>query len=124
MLWPSMGTMSHPIDLLATNGCTMTPPNNLPLGESDRLVYTVTEAAHLLGVSRAFAYELVAKGELPVVRLGRRILVPKLQLHALVDLPATGGRDLPLQITWAGHLTRGFPSTECAPRDSNPKPAD
>jgi hypothetical protein len=33
-------------------------------GDDERLVYTVTEAAELLGISRAFAYELVARGEL------------------------------------------------------------
>jgi excisionase family DNA binding protein len=50
----------------------------------DRLVYTVAEAGELLGISRAFAYELVARGELPVIRLGRRRLVPKAGLLALV----------------------------------------
>ena len=45
---------------------------------SDRLVYSVAEAGALLGISRAFAYELVAWGELPVIRLGRRRLVPKM----------------------------------------------
>ena len=58
-------------------------PTNLP-GEC--LVLTVAEAGALLGVSRAFAYELVARGELPVIRLGRRILVPKAALLAMVDL--------------------------------------
>jgi excisionase family DNA binding protein len=38
----------------------------------ERLVYTVAEAGEMLGISRAFAYELVARGELPVIRLGRR----------------------------------------------------
>jgi excisionase family DNA binding protein len=51
----------------------------------DRLVYTVAEAGALLGISRAFAYELVARGELPVIRLGRRRLVPKVALLALVE---------------------------------------
>jgi excisionase family DNA binding protein len=49
---------------------------------SERLVYSVGEAAVLLGISRAFAYELVARGELPAIRLGRRRLVPK---GALLD---------------------------------------
>lgn len=49
------------------------------------LVLTVTEAAELLGISRAFAYELVARGELPSIRLGRRVVVPRAQLLALVD---------------------------------------
>jgi excisionase family DNA binding protein len=54
----------------------------------DRLVYTVSEAGNLLGISRAFAYELVARGELPVIRLGRRRLVPKVALLALVERQA------------------------------------
>lgn len=49
----------------------MTSSKHLPVDGSDRLVYSVTETAQLLGISRAFAYELVARGELPVVRLGR-----------------------------------------------------
>jgi len=42
----------------------------------ERLVMTVAEAACALGISRAFAYELVARGEMPHVRFGRRIVVP------------------------------------------------
>jgi excisionase family DNA binding protein len=52
---------------------------------TERLVYTVAEAGELLGISRAFAYELVARGELPVICLGRRRLVPKAALLALVN---------------------------------------
>jgi excisionase family DNA binding protein len=62
-------------------------PSDLPqtdIPEYDRLVYTVAEVGDLLGISRAFAYELVARGELPVVRLGRRRLVPKIALLALI----------------------------------------
>jgi excisionase family DNA binding protein len=51
----------------------------------DRLVYTVAEAGELLGISRSFAYELVARGELPVIRLGRRRLVPKVALLAILE---------------------------------------
>jgi excisionase family DNA binding protein len=57
---------------------------------TERLVFTVGEAAELLGISRAFAYELVARGELPVVRLGRRIVVPKAALLAMVGLDSVG----------------------------------
>jgi len=60
------------------------PTTTIVLGE--RLVVTVAEAGELLGISRAFAYELVARGELPVIRLGRRIVVPKAALLAMVDL--------------------------------------
>jgi excisionase family DNA binding protein len=69
----------------------MSTLNPLSSSWNDRLVFTVAEAAQLLGVSRAFAYELVARGGIPVIRLGRRILVPKMQLLALLNLPPTEG---------------------------------
>jgi excisionase family DNA binding protein len=43
---------------------------------SRRLTLSVTEAAELLGISRALAYELVARGELPSLQFGRRLVVP------------------------------------------------
>jgi excisionase family DNA binding protein len=51
----------------------------------DRLVYTVVEAADLLGISRSHAYEMIARNELAHVRLGRRVLVPKRAVLALLD---------------------------------------
>ena len=53
--------------------------------ENKRLVLTVTEAAAALGISRTHAYELIARGELPSLRLGRRIVVPRRGLERLVD---------------------------------------
>jgi excisionase family DNA binding protein len=44
----------------------------------------VEEAAQALGISRAFAYEAVARGEIPCIRIGRRILVPKAALAKLL----------------------------------------
>ena len=52
----------------------------------DRLVVSMAEAGQLLGVSRAFAYELAARGELPTIRLGRRVVVPKVALLAMVGI--------------------------------------
>lgn len=43
----------------------------------NRLLLKVPEAARLLRISRNLAYALVAKGELPSVRLGRVIRVPR-----------------------------------------------
>jgi excisionase family DNA binding protein len=56
----------------------------------DRLTLSVPEAARLLGVSRAHAYELVARNELPAVRLGRRILVPRHVIEALLHQGGSG----------------------------------
>jgi excisionase family DNA binding protein len=52
------------------------------------LVYTVTQTATLLGISRIHAYELVARGDLEHVRLGRRIVVPRHALEELLNRPA------------------------------------
>ena len=58
--------------------------------DEKRLVLTVTEAAAALGISRAHAYELVARGDLPSLRLGRRIVVPRRGLERLLDGDADG----------------------------------
>ena len=50
----------------------------------------MSEAGSLLGISRALAYELVARGELPSLRLGRRLVVPKKAVLDLLGLPGTG----------------------------------
>ena len=55
------------------------------------LVMTVPQAAELLGISRGLAYEAATRGELPTIRIGRRLLVPRARLLALVGNPG----DLP-----------------------------
>jgi excisionase family DNA binding protein len=57
--------------------------------ERERLTLSVEEAAAALGISRALAYELVGRGELPCLRLGRRIVVPRRALLALVEAADT-----------------------------------
>ena len=54
--------------------------------DHNRLTLTVEEAAEILGISRAFAYKLVKKDELPIVRLGRRVLVPRRALENLLTI--------------------------------------
>jgi excisionase family DNA binding protein len=56
---------------------------------SDRLALSAEEAGALLGISRDLAYDLVARGELPSVRLGRRVVVPR---HALEETLAQMSR--------------------------------
>jgi excisionase family DNA binding protein len=48
-------------------------------------------AAGLLGISRGLAYELVNRGELPALRLGRRLVVPISALENLVAGPGKAG---------------------------------
>jgi excisionase family DNA binding protein len=44
------------------------------------LTLTVEQTAKLLGIGRSTAYELVRTGDIPSLRLGRRIVVPIAQL--------------------------------------------
>lgn len=56
---------------------------------AERLTLSVEETATILGISRAFAYQLVAKKELPAVRLGRRIVIPRKAVEAIVEQART-----------------------------------
>lgn len=51
-----------------------------------RMTISVEEAAELLGISRWLAYEQVQRGELPVIRIGRRLRVPVRPLLELVGM--------------------------------------
>ncbi len=51
----------------------------------DRLTYTVDEVARMLGISRGLAYEMVNRGELPSIRLGRRLLIPCRAFHLWLE---------------------------------------
>lgn len=50
-----------------------------------RLLLTVREAAHALGVGRSTAYELINAGELEVVHIGRACRVPVVVVEAYVE---------------------------------------
>lgn len=50
----------------------------------NRLCITVVEAAGMLGISRNFAYELARQNKLPIVRLGKRMLIPRAALEEML----------------------------------------
>ncbi|MDP8932529.1 MAG: helix-turn-helix domain-containing protein [Actinomycetota bacterium] len=47
---------------------------------------TVEQAGQLLGISRRSAYRAAAAGDIPTIRLGRRILVPTARLYRLLSI--------------------------------------
>ena len=54
-----------------------------------KATFTIEEAAELLGISRNSAYAAARSGELagvPVIRVGRRMIVPASPLRALLGL--------------------------------------
>jgi excisionase family DNA binding protein len=55
--------------------------------QEERLTLTVEECARVLGIGRQLAYEKVKTGEIPVLKIGRRLLVPRAALKKLLDEP-------------------------------------
>ena len=47
--------------------------------------YLVDEIARLLGIARGTAYEAIHRGEIPSVRVGRRVLVPRAKFDAWLE---------------------------------------
>jgi excisionase family DNA binding protein len=59
-----------------------------PVSANDILkveTYTVQEVATRLGIGRCMAYDLVRRGVIPAMRLGRRWIVPRARFHAWLN---------------------------------------
>ena len=48
----------------------------------NRQLLRAEEAAHMLGIGRTKIYEMIARGEIPALRIGRLVRVPR---HALEE---------------------------------------
>ena len=98
--------MSHARDLTHSRGPYLRDPcvNRKPValaaadGSENRILLSVGEVAGLLGIGTTLAYELVGRGVLPHVRLGRRVLVPRALLEE-----------------WIAESTRGRPARQQEP---------
>jgi len=58
-------------------------------------VLTVEEAAKILRISRGLAFNAVRNGDIPHLRIGRRILIPEHGLKALVGAGGTSAAGEP-----------------------------
>lgn len=56
--------------------------------QTERLVYSVKEAAAMLGISKNLGYELAKRGELPgAIKLGKkRVVVSRAQLERVLGI--------------------------------------
>ena len=80
--------------MASTNGQASLPFRSEPnLWSPSKATLTIPEAAKLLGVGRNLAYQSAAEdGELagvPVIRVGRRMVVPRARLLAALGLTDT-----------------------------------
>ena len=55
------------------------------IADDDRLVLTMEEAGKLLGLGRSGTYEAAKRGDIPTLKIGSRILVPKVALLKLLE---------------------------------------
>lgn len=58
---------------------------------SGSILLKVTEAASTLGLGRSTVWGMVWSGELPVVRIGRAVRIPRAELEAWVKARTEGG---------------------------------
>jgi excisionase family DNA binding protein len=58
----------------------VTAPN-----DREDLVLSIRDVAKVLGVSDDLVYELVARGEIPCLRLGRRRLIPRRAVELMIE---------------------------------------
>jgi hypothetical protein len=54
----------------------------------ENLTTTIPAAGQILGLSRNNAYEAAARGEIPTLRFGRRLVVPTMLLRRMLGLEA------------------------------------
>jgi excisionase family DNA binding protein len=55
---------------------------------TERQTLKIEEAAKILGISRNTAYEAVKSGQVPIVKIGRRLLVPRAALERMLETAA------------------------------------
>src|SRR4051794_12134166 len=71
-----------------------------------RYTFSISEAAEILGISRSAAYESARRGDLPVIRFGRRVVVTRATIEDLLSTPIvesaprTARRDRPRRYRW------------------------
>ena len=51
------------------------------------VVLTIEEAGELLRLGRSSAYEAARRGQVPTIRIGRRLLVPRAALERMLEGP-------------------------------------
>lgn len=77
----------------------MLEPNNIdaPLPQAEKSlpdpeqvpVMGVEHAGSCLGLGRTAAYQAARRGDIPTLRIGRRVVVPTAQLRSMLGLPSS-----------------------------------
>ena len=62
--------------------------------EAEKLVLNASEVSRLLGLSRGSVYQAIATGQIPSIRIGRRILISRASLRERLEGAASGRTEL------------------------------
>jgi excisionase family DNA binding protein len=79
-----LSTLRHIADDIAGLRAEAGISIGVPLEPTGAELLTVAEAAEFLGIGRSAAYEAARRGEIPSLRLGRRVLIPQRALSLLL----------------------------------------
>lgn len=60
----------------------------------EKMVYTIKEAAELLGISQSYTYEMVRKGVIPSLQIGNKRVIPKTKFNDWVNGKRTDEKEL------------------------------
>lgn len=63
----------------------MAEPQERPLVVPTRLLYSVEEAAALLGIGRTYMFELIASGQVRSLKLGKHRRIPRSALDDFIE---------------------------------------
>lgn len=61
--------------------------------KDERLTLSIAETSKLLGIGKQLCYDRVKAGEIPVIKIGRRLLVPRQALEKMLQEPKTPNSD-------------------------------
>jgi excisionase family DNA binding protein len=72
----------------------------------DKLTYSVKETRALLGLGRDGVYNAIKRREIPSIRIGGRIVIPKTALHRMLDDGTTAASKNPASPSAQTKITR------------------
>ncbi|MCT4584939.1 MAG: helix-turn-helix domain-containing protein [Peptostreptococcaceae bacterium] len=50
----------------------------------EKATYSIAEVAKVLGIGKSLAYEMAHAGKIPVIKFGKRMVVPKSKLEKML----------------------------------------
>ena len=80
-----------------------------PVPFEQRLTLTIEDAAHYLSLTRAQVQFMITHGQIPHVKLGRRVLVPTTELIEYVRTNTTRNQPPPRRTTTSKPTRAGVP---------------